>query len=45
MSADVNSIIVAHRGRVAMLKAVFGAGDDTPAEKLSPQNLREALGR
>ncbi len=45
LSADVNTIIVAHRGRVAMLKATFGSGEDAPGEKLSPQNLRDALGR
>lgn len=45
LDADVNAIIVAHRGRVAMLNAVFGGGDDAPTEKLSPQTLRDALGR
>jgi hypothetical protein len=41
----VNTIIVAHRGRVAMLDAVFGAGDAVTPETLTPQTLREALGR
>jgi hypothetical protein len=44
LATDVNAIVVAHRGRIAMLNAVFG-GEQAPAEKLSPQNLRQALGR
>jgi hypothetical protein len=44
LAADVNAILAAHRGRAAMINAMWG-GSEPPAEKLSPRNLREALGR
>lgn len=44
LSADVNAIAIAHRGRVAMLATVFGGGE-APVEKMGPQTLRDALGR
>lgn len=31
LSADVNAIEVAMRGKVAMLQQIFGGGDDDPA--------------
>ncbi len=33
LAADVNAIVVAHRGRVAMLKAVFGSSEEAPGDK------------
>ncbi len=45
LRTDVNAIIVAHRGRVAMLKATFGGGDEQPqsGHHLSAQTMSPAL--
>ena len=48
LSADVNTIQVAMRGKVAMLRAIFGGGepDDQPATakvKVSPRKMTPDL--
>ena len=40
MRTDVNAIVVAHAGRKAMLRAIFG-GDDEMAEPAKPEKLPE----
>lgn len=41
LSADVNAIQVGMRGRVAMLKAVFGGSEDAPtAPAAKPEPVR-----
>lgn len=45
LSADVNTIVVAMRGRVAMLQAVFGGGkDDPPASTMTPELFDDVFG-
>lgn len=46
MSADVNAIEVGMRGKVAMLKAIFGGGEDgsgAPARPISDRPMTPAL--
>lgn len=47
MAADVNTITVAMKGRFAMLKAVFGGGEeeDKPLPTLKPGTIGAAFGR
>lgn len=47
MAADVNTIAVAMKGRFAMLKAVFGGGEDEdkPLPTLKPGVMGSAFGR
>ena len=40
MRTDVNAIVVAHSGRKAMLRAIFG-GDDEETEPAKPEKLPE----
>jgi hypothetical protein len=37
MDADLNAILVAYRGRVEMLKAIFGSSDDDSGSTKTPK--------
>ncbi|KQU96434.1 hypothetical protein [Devosia sp. Root105] len=41
LAADVNAIVVAHRGRVAMLGAVFGSSDGATQSDQHVRSERE----
>lgn len=48
LAADVNTIAVGMRGKIAMLRAVFGGTDDTPPAELptlTPDILSAVLKR